>query len=129
MTRESRCVPGWEQGAPAVDLRKLSHEGVVPRGTLSREGAAPRRMMSSRGSVPGGTLSHRPEVCQGVSDVTAPPVGLGTGRQHRGNLPGCGKGCEGVTEQQGMCDGWDLRSLGVLDMIRVGSPQSGERSR
>lgn len=101
MTSESRCVPGWEQGAPAVDLRTLSHEGVVPQRTLSREGAVPRRMMTYRGAVPGGTLSHRSEVCRGVSDVTAPPVGLGTGRQHRGNLPGGGKGCEGVTENRG----------------------------
>lgn len=37
VTSESRCVPGWEQGAPGVDLRTLNHEGAVPRRMMSSE--------------------------------------------------------------------------------------------
>lgn len=58
-------------------------------------GCCSTKVMSSRGAVSGGTLSHWPEVCQGVSDVMALPVGMGTGRQHQENSAGCRKGCEG----------------------------------
>lgn len=77
-----------------------------------------------------GHLSHGAEVCQGVSDVTALPVGMGTGRWHWGNSPGCGKGCEGQElgwEVTGCdTDTGDPRSLRALEMVRVGSPGQGK---
>lgn len=49
VTSESRCVPGWEQGAPGEGLKTLNHKGDAPQRTLSQKGDVPRGMVSSRG--------------------------------------------------------------------------------